>query len=99
MLYAAYMAKTVCVCFFVASTQDYLGIIFRDELISWHPTHHHTWLMSKMSNETLIEKVDINVKKMKDNLGKLAQFDGTNSNVDNLIKDVRIGTKGAGCTK
>jgi len=69
--------------------QDYLGIIFRDELISWHPTHHHTWLMSKMSNETLIEKVDVNVRKMKDNLAKLAHFDGTNSNVDNLIKEVR----------
>eukprot|EP00039_Didymoeca_costata_P006396 m.89800 g.89800 ORF g.89800 m.89800 type:complete len:936 (+) comp13242_c0_seq1:3049-5856(+) len=66
--------------------EDYLCCLFRDEMLSWFAAHHESRSMSAMSNEMLVEMVYKNVNAMKKQLEKLAEFDGTNQNVDNLIK-------------
>lgn len=67
--------------------KDYLSAILRDEIISWHALTHEPWLMSAMPNSQLLETVEKNASNMKTKLEELAEFDGTNSNVDALIKD------------
>ena len=67
--------------------KDYLSAILRDEIISWHALSHEPWLMSAMPNSQLLETVELNAGNMKKKLEELAEFDGTNSNVDALIKN------------
>jgi len=67
--------------------KDYLSAILRDEIISWHALTHEPWLMSAMPNSQLLETVEKNANNMKTKLEELAEFDGTNSNVDALIKN------------
>lgn len=57
-------------------------------MISWHANNKEPYKKAAIANDALVALVDHNTASIKTRLDALATCDGTNENVDTLIKQV-----------
>ncbi len=72
--------------------REFLGVIFRDEAISWHANSRDLGANVHFDNDTLVGKLDANVTHVLRRLKTVAVVDSSNGAVENLIKHATSST-------